>query len=92
MSQNIGNLLELLRNAIKMGKLKTVLIIFVALIVIGLLIAILIGQQAQPQSVSRAVICGDQRDDCYYECNQKFIEYFCENECDENYQKCMNDY
>lgn len=72
--------------------LKYILITLVILIIIGLLIAILIGQQAQPQSVSRAVICGNQEDSCYNVCEQKLIKYFCKQDCDKAYQQCMNNY
>ena len=71
---------------------RNFLIVLVVLLVVGLLIAILIGQQAQPQSVSRAVICGNQKDSCYNVCEQKLIGYFCKQDCDKAYQQCMNNY
>ena len=75
--------------------LKITLIVSVVLVIIfiiGLLLAILIGQQAQPDSVSRAILCGNEKSNCYQTCEQKLIDYFCKNNCDQSYQQCMNNY
>ena len=75
-----------------MNKRVIFLIVLAVLIIIGLLVALLIGQQAQPNSVSRAVICANQKDYCYNECEQKFIGYFCNKDCDKAYEQCMGSY
>jgi len=63
--------------------------ILIVLLIILSIISIIALNEARPNSVSRAVICGESRDNCYYNCEQKLIGYFCKKDCDKSYNGCM---
>lgn len=39
---------------------------------------------------SKSNICNTQKTECLQRCDEKAIGYFCEKNCQENYNTCMN--
>ena len=53
-----------------------------------ILMAMVISNELSSDGYTRQQICINQRDDCYNNCNS-IIAYFCEKNCDGEYQECI---
>lgn len=65
-----------------------IIIVVVLLVVIGLIIA-LIESQSSSGSLSREVICNNEKASCDNNCDTNLISYFCKKDCAEQWQQCI---
>jgi len=65
------------------------LVIFITLLVIIFIVLFIIENQSSVGSISREVICNNEKASCDNNCDTKFVSYFCKKDCAKQWQICM---
>ena len=67
-------------------------VIFIAIILVIIVIVIILGvvlDQLSRGGIAREVLCQDTKNNCYNDCDEKLIGYFCKKACDKEFNQCM---
>ena len=60
------------------------------IIIVLLIIIILLAGCSGIEEASKSNMCNTQKTECLQRCDEKTVGYFCEKDCQENYNTCMN--
>ena len=73
----------------KKSNKSTILIVIILIIILVVIILNAGLSQFSQGGVGREVLCREAKGGCYQDCEQKLIGYFCNKECDKQYNQCM---